>query len=214
MKEKRENQQHKLLHAACELVAENGVSALRTRDIAAKAGVCVGTLHYCFATKEELLTALYAHIRSEFRRYTDHLELDGQPLRETLDGQVRLRLFLLQSQQMVHLAWRAFMRESSTNPLVREIMRSHYEEQRVRFEQILERGQADGSLPIVPGASNSVMAAVIVSLFEGLNLQWRLDPSAIDLYEYVRSLYRFLGCPMPAEFDILKRDNEFNENER
>jgi len=193
MKEKRENQQEKLLRAACELAAESGIAALRTRDIAKRAGVCVGTLHYCFATKAELLKSLYQFILAEFRRATEHLEVGGENIRENLEGQARLRLHLLRSQDTVYRAWRAFAREAWTEPLVHDIVKTHYAEQRTRFESILKRGRADGSLPANPTCPDQVTAAMIVSLFEGLTVQWTLDQECVDPDEYVQCLRKLLG---------------------
>jgi len=194
IKEKRENQQDKLLRAACDLAAENGIAALRTRDIATRAGVSVGTLHYCFATKDELLKALYRFILAEFGRATEHLNDKNENIRETLEGQARLRLHILRSQDNLFLAWRAFTREAWTEPLVRHIVSAHYAEQRARFEGILARGRADGSLPPSSHAlSDSLTAAMIISLYEGLTVQWTLDPTSIDPEAYVNALLRVLG---------------------
>jgi AcrR family transcriptional regulator len=171
--EKRENQQEKLLRAAYELVAENGVATLRTRDIAKRAGLSHGTLHYCFATKDELLKALYEFILAEFRRTTKHLEENDKNIRENLEGLARLRLHFLRSQD--------------------KIMKSHYAEQRMRFETILARGRADGSLPSNPPIPDSMTATMIVSLFEGLTVQWTIDQDCVDPDEYVQALRKLLG---------------------
>ncbi|MDR3709140.1 MAG: TetR/AcrR family transcriptional regulator [Capsulimonadaceae bacterium] len=191
--EKRENQKENLLRAACELVAENGIAPLRTRDIAKRAGLSHGTLHYCFATKEELLKALYQYIRSEFRHATEHLEHEDPQLRESLEGQARLRLHLLHSPDTLFLAWRAFTREAWTEPLVGQIVKAHYAEQRKRFEAILARGRAGGALPATPSIPDSVTAAMILSFYEGLTVQWTLDPESVDPDAYVQGLHKLLG---------------------
>jgi AcrR family transcriptional regulator len=190
--ETREHQQEKLLRAACELVAEKGVAALRTRDIASRAGVGVGTLHYCFATKHELLKELYLYIFAEFRRATEHSESSYDSTRETLEGQSELRLHFLRSDDTVQQAWRAFTREAWTNPNVRQIVADHYTQQRERFERIIARRRADGDLAGVT-IPDSVLAAMMLSLFDGLSSQWRLDPSSVEPEEYVRAIHQLLG---------------------
>ena len=47
--------QEALVQAAYDLLAERGFEGLRTRDIAAKVGVNIATLHYYFPTKEKLI---------------------------------------------------------------------------------------------------------------------------------------------------------------
>src|ERR1700694_4821346 len=55
-----------LLLAAYELIAEKGFEQLRTRDIAARAGVNIATLHYYFASKEDLIPGVVDHLLHEF----------------------------------------------------------------------------------------------------------------------------------------------------
>src|SRR2546421_11887604 len=44
-----------LVLAAYDLIAEEGFEGLRTRDVAMRAGVNIATLHYYFASKEDLI---------------------------------------------------------------------------------------------------------------------------------------------------------------
>ena len=46
-----------ILEAACRAIVERGLSATRIADIAAAARVSTGTVHYYFATKDEVLVA-------------------------------------------------------------------------------------------------------------------------------------------------------------
>src|SRR6266568_257435 len=55
-----------LVLAAYHLIAEGGFERLRTRDIAARAGVNIATLHYYFARKEDLIRGVVDHLLYEF----------------------------------------------------------------------------------------------------------------------------------------------------
>jgi AcrR family transcriptional regulator len=188
MKEKRENQKENLVRAAC--------------DLARRAGVSVGTLHYCFATKGELLKALYDFIRTEFRASTEHFESGEQNVLDTLEGQARVRLHLLRSQDTVYQAWRAFFREAWTDPLVAQIVRAHFTEQRGRIEQVLAAGRANGSLPKASNVPDSVTAGLIIGFYEGLAVQWSLDPDCIDPDVYVQGLHQLLGV---SDWEVVKK---------
>src|SRR5689334_14077679 len=61
-----EERRSELLDAAYTLIAEKGLEGLRTRDIVARAGVNISTLHYYFGTKDELLVAVLDHVRDKF----------------------------------------------------------------------------------------------------------------------------------------------------
>ncbi len=55
-----------LLLAAYQLIAEKGFEHLRTRDVASRAGVNIATLHYYFASKEDLIPGVVDHLLHEF----------------------------------------------------------------------------------------------------------------------------------------------------
>ena len=56
-----------LVQATYQLIAEKGFEHLRTRDIAARAGVNIATLHYHFATKEDLIDGVVEYLLLMFR---------------------------------------------------------------------------------------------------------------------------------------------------
>jgi AcrR family transcriptional regulator len=198
MYEKREAQQEKLVKAACALAAERGIGALRTRDIAACAGVSIGTLHYCFETKEHLLRALYNYLRAEFRAGFGKLVSEDGVSIETLLGSTRVRVHLLESQTPAFRAWRAFMREAWTDATVRTIVRDHLAEQRNRFELMLMR-ESDNAAGIgAAGISPRMAAALLVSIFEGMTMQWTIDPDAFTLEDYSSAIAELYGASSRA----------------
>lgn len=56
-----------LVRAATALIAERGFEGLRTREVAARAGVNIATLHYYFVTKEALVSGVADDISHQFR---------------------------------------------------------------------------------------------------------------------------------------------------
>src|SRR5258708_12531268 len=55
-----------LVLAAYDLIAEKGFEDLRTRDVAARAGVNIATLHYYFASKEDLIDGVVDYLLDLF----------------------------------------------------------------------------------------------------------------------------------------------------
>src|SRR5215831_18563987 len=55
-----------LVLAAYDLIAEKGFEDLRTRDVAARAGVNIATLHYYFASKEDLIDEVVDYLLDLF----------------------------------------------------------------------------------------------------------------------------------------------------
>ncbi|MDQ4027821.1 MAG: TetR family transcriptional regulator, partial [Actinomycetota bacterium] len=49
-----EQRRKEILEAACAAIAERGFAAVRISDIAARAGTSTGTVHYYFASKDDV----------------------------------------------------------------------------------------------------------------------------------------------------------------
>src|SRR5918997_6326772 len=86
-----------LAAAAFRRIAEGGFEGLRTRDVAADAGVNIATLHYYFPTKEALISGV---IGLALQRFIETLPGQGSPL-EQLCGHLRgLARLLMEDQQL------------------------------------------------------------------------------------------------------------------
>lgn len=55
-----------LVFAGMDCIAEKGFEGLRLRDVAARAGIDHSTLHYYFATKQDLVAAVVDHVVQQF----------------------------------------------------------------------------------------------------------------------------------------------------
>ncbi|TGG90245.1 TetR/AcrR family transcriptional regulator [Natronospirillum operosum] len=79
------NRKDQLARAAFDLIAEVGIEGLRTRDVAARVGINISTLHYYFPTKRDLIEGV-AHLLGDIF-YQQHAE---QPA-ESMSSLERLR---------------------------------------------------------------------------------------------------------------------------
>ncbi len=71
--EKRE----KILNAAFELFSERGYDAVGMRDIAAAAGVSIGTVYAYFADKKRIFIEVFALYSAELKRaFLNHIDRD------------------------------------------------------------------------------------------------------------------------------------------
>jgi AcrR family transcriptional regulator len=76
--------------AAYRRLAEAGFEGLRTRDVAAEAGVNIATLHYYFPTKEALIRGVVGHAMGRFRTAFAPGSRPGEQLAAQLKGVRRL----------------------------------------------------------------------------------------------------------------------------
>jgi AcrR family transcriptional regulator len=112
------------VRAAFDLIAERGFEGLRTRDIAARAGVNIATLHYYFATKEDLIRGVVDALVKRFRTQQAPAlaEQPRSPLielrQELQDAQYQIR----ESPEMFSVLFELVLR-SLRDPALRAILR-------------------------------------------------------------------------------------------
>jgi AcrR family transcriptional regulator len=139
-----EDRHRQLIQVASRLIAEKGIEALRTRDIAAAAKINIATLHYHFPTKEALVQAVVADFIDQFRsaRGGKHdAELSALQLLRLEMQDVRTRLTSAQEQLAVltELSIRA-----RRDPAMAQILRHMDSGWHRQLSQILERGKESG----------------------------------------------------------------------
>ena len=171
----------RILHAACELIAERGIGGARIAQIAKAAGVSTALVHYHFRTREVLLSEtldyafdLAAAVRlrpveedaangaggSAARRLADVIE---QSLPETEPGRREWQL------------WAELWLGAARDPSLRPIAAQMYARYRTWIAAAIAEGVADGEFaPVDPGAT----ADLAMALVDGLGLRVLLrDPS-------------------------------------
>ena len=153
-----------LVQAAFKQLADRGFEGLRTRDVAAAAGVNVATLHYYFPTKEALIRGVLEHAMSRFRTT---LEPHGLP-RDQLRNHLRAVRKLMAGEPelatvMVELATRAG-RDESVGAIVDEMFAAWQKAMR----GLLRRAARAGALR--PELDSDATAALILGTLMAANL--------------------------------------------
>lgn len=75
----------RVIRAAMELAAEGGYDAVQMRDVAARAGVALGTLYRYFNSKDQLLTAALAEWEGELEQNVRRRPLSGSAADRVVD---------------------------------------------------------------------------------------------------------------------------------
>lgn len=191
-----------LVDAAYHLIAEGGFEHLRTREVASRAGVNIATLHYYFATKEDLIRAVVERMREEFMTiHAPGLEEAGaSPLEELRHEIVDMRYHIEHAPQtyvvLFELSLRA-LRDSAISAIMREMDRGWRE----HIENILTEGarqgifRADLDIPVV--------AATMVAFFKGASLQLMTRRETFDIDRVLKELEHGL---LASATDFQSRD--------
>ena len=158
----------KLLQAGWSVIAETGFRSLRISDVARRAGVSTGTVHYYFPTKSDLLLAAFEYnIRQSIERRQVIAEGAEGPL-ERLYGFVEA--YLPDDKASVHTwrIWAEFWAESLHDPSLQTMNEQAYGNWRALVNDLFLQAQERGE--IAPG-NTEFMADALVAMMDGLALQ-------------------------------------------
>ena len=137
-----EEKRRLLLAAAVRVFARKGYHASRVGDIAEEAGVAYGLLYHYFPSKEDLLLTVFRETWRALITTIKSVEEDGDPPREQLR---KVAQILLRSWRRDPDLVRVLVREVTRSPHLPGEM-DEIAESFAAIQDIVERGQADGSI--------------------------------------------------------------------
>ena len=180
----KESRREDLVQAAFRQIAERGFEGLRTREVAAAAGVNIATLHYYFPTKEALIRGVIGHAIGRFRStLTPHGSPDDQ-----LNRHLRAVRTLMRSQPEIGAVMGELALRSTRDPALGRIMRETHEGWHRTLRGLLRRAVRDGSL--APELDSDDAAALIITTLMSMALpsisSTRSDQALRELDRWLR----------------------------
>jgi AcrR family transcriptional regulator len=179
-----------LVLAAYQLIAESGLEELRTRDIAAKVGINISTLHYYFETKEDLIAAVVDHMTELFRTLRAPLAEGATALEELRHTWVS-QAYRRRVEPWLELVVQEMMLRARRDEKVRARLELMLMGWNGYVESVIARGVRDGDF--ARDLDPKVAAAVITSYSMGSNLQQGVRPTTFPQeagYERLIALLR------------------------
>ena len=171
----------RLLDAATELIAEQGIAATSVAQIGARAGMSRGAVNFHFVSKDALLTAVAEEVTSDWEGQAfgavPPLEM---PMEAALDAFLAHSLRDLTEE--AHRA-RTMMILAHESMGATPLLRSHFVmlHRRVRrsVAELVRQRQQSGQVPekVDPDA----FALMVIAMFRGIVFQYLLDPEDVDL---------------------------------
>ena len=153
-----------IIDAARDLLIDGGYANFTLRDVAARAGAQLGTLHYYFSTKDELL---YAIFDQEIVWYTEGIRKAAETT-STTTGRLTaiVDAALLEQKQPRMVLWRTLIALALHDPKAAELLASE--------NRIFARAFADQLLNIEPGLGDERaqhIARMILTMLDGFASQ-------------------------------------------
>ncbi len=174
-----EQRRQSLVEAAYHLIAEGGFERLRTRDVAARAGVNIATLHYYFAHKQDLIQGVVEYLLKQFMM----AHLPGSPFEiktplEQIQAEVAEMQYLSREKPEVFVVMNELTLRSLHDPTIREQLQWLEKGWHAYLERILRRGREQGLFRA--DLEPEHMATLLILLFKGTALHALTNPEAVD----------------------------------
>lgn len=181
-----------IVEAAAAVFAEQGFTSTRVADIADRAGIGKGTVYEYFASKEELLFAVFEWIDSTISARVEAVLAEDTSAREKLIRLLRLGADVVTEQvemQPVTLDFWAASRGHLFEDRHREVCAKSYRSYRSLISDFIREGQQNGDFR--PEVDADALAATILSTFDGLGVQLFFDRS-LDPHRITEAFGRVL----------------------
>jgi AcrR family transcriptional regulator len=192
-----------ILDAAEGVFAEQGLQGARMEDIAARAGVAVGTLYNYFSDRQKLLAALQSSRQQQLFSLLDAALLgEGDPGFEALLART-LRALLTHFD--AHRDFFGLLMQGDTGPERAEVMcavRGTVGEMFARFDRLMARGVEAG---VLRPADAPLYAAAVFGLLKGVAVREHLCGAPSSVAERAETVARLfldgarVRCPVTVE---------------
>jgi AcrR family transcriptional regulator len=163
-----------LLAGAIECLKTKGFARTTARDIASASGANLASIGYHFGSKEELLNEALVRLFEQRNRHVGSRSkasrTDDTPL-GFLTSTFRAAGAVFKAPRPIFVAFVEAMAQAERSPEMRSQLADHYRQARQALAEVINSK--------VGSKKSDTMATMIIALFDGLVLQWLLDPSAV-----------------------------------
>ncbi|MDQ2886563.1 MAG: TetR/AcrR family transcriptional regulator [Chloroflexota bacterium] len=168
-----------LVQAAYHLIAEGGFEGLRTRSVAARAGVNIATLHYYFARKEDLIQSVVEYLLQQFMT----AYLPGSPFEmrtplEKIRGELAELQYLLQEKPDMFIVLNELVLRSLHDPAIHRMLKWLDEGWYAYLAPVIRDGREQGMFRADLDPDSA--ATWLILLNKGTALHWMTNPGSVD----------------------------------
>ncbi len=192
-----EERRQQILEATWHVIAVSGFRSLRLSDVAKRAGVSSGMIHYYFDTKHDLLKAA-------FERYYEHSMQRRQWVMETGKGPLELLKLIVESYVPVEdetmegwHVWSELWVEGLQEPDLQQLNEDFYGQWRRLVAGIIRDGQDAG---VIRDGSATELANMLIAMMDGLAIQVLLGSRSMTAERMRTTCLAFIDemLPKPA----------------
>ncbi|WP_300612043.1 TetR/AcrR family transcriptional regulator [Trebonia sp.] len=191
-----EERRQQILEATWHVIAVSGFRSLRLSDVAKRAGVSSGMIHYYFDTKRDLLKAA-------FERYYEHSMQRRQWVMETGKGPLELLKLIVESYVPVEdetmegwHVWSELWVEGLQEPDLQQLNEDFYGQWRRLVAGIIRDGQDAG---VIRDGSATELANMLIAMMDGLAIQVLLGSRSMTAERMRTTCLAFIDEMLPKQ---------------
>jgi AcrR family transcriptional regulator len=176
----------RILDAACELIASQGIDEVRIARVATRAGASTALVHHYFSTREELLEQALIHSfeRAGEERFGEPSEVE-KTATEALARAIGECLPLPGAQEGEWVLWVELWLRAVREPGLRPVAARLYDRYRRWMAALIRAGAESGEFR--PDVDVDAVANVAMALLDGVGVRALIDDPAMDV-EAARAL--------------------------
>lgn len=178
-----------IVRATVDCIAKYGYHSFSMQDVAKKAGVSKGIIHYYFLNKDELMISVLDKVATdiELTLQTD-MESIKNPKKQ-LEIFIEICMNIVQSTREYYQVNMDFWTQITQKDGVKEIIAQHYAKFRKTCSHVIEDGINQG---IFRDVNPNEYSSYIISVIDGLSLQWLFDEKAFDYNKISKKIKQFI----------------------
>lgn len=175
-----EKRREEIIKATFKCISKKGYNNLIMQDIAEEVGLSKGVLHYYFKDKEDLLKHVLHSLVKELE------EILGEEVQRAQSAEEKLRAIIrgwfegATRNKVIYYVLIDFWGETTKKDVFNYISSNFYARNRYLTKKIIDEGIEEG---IFKEVDSNYVAALFLSILDGMSLQWIIDEKAFDLEE-------------------------------
>lgn len=179
-----------LTRAAYKVVGQKGYYDFTIRDIAREAGLSTGLVHYYFKNKEDLLLNLLKEINANMTIILNRAISKSDDPREKLNIFMTQAFDLVKTEKDYFYIVIDFWSQVNKNDRMKRANTKLFKSYRDEIIKILKEGIDSG---VFMKMDLNYTSAVIISIIQGMIIQYVIDNNAFDYEEYVKKIMKHIN---------------------
>jgi AcrR family transcriptional regulator len=194
MREIRQKRRSELTDVLLSIAATRGLDQVSVREVAAAAGVSIGTVQHYFATKDEMLVFAFRQVVARTQARVAGLDA-GAGVRRALGAALRELLPLDQARLAECRVYLAFAARAATAPVLAAVQQETLAVIHADLKQALTAATQDRA----PGLDTALEARPLLAVADGLMFDAVSAPGTLTPAELEAALDAYLDRLLPAD---------------